>query len=103
MLNGVGKLPLNGPVTPYAIAGLGMSFLSMSDPTITYNGQDVTALAGVGKAPSESDFAIDFGAGAEFKIAKSVGLFLDFRYVLIFTKTENTSFIPITVGASFYI
>lgn len=103
MLNGVGKIPLDGPVTPYGVVGLGLGSLSMSDPTITFNGQDITALVGLTKAPSETDFALNFGAGAEFKVAKTVGLFLDFRYFMVFTKDKNTTFFPITVGASFYI
>jgi opacity protein-like surface antigen len=102
MVNGVGKIPLDGPVTPYGVAGLGMHFTSSSDPTVTYNGQDVTALAGFGKGTSESNFGIDFGAGAEVKVTKTVGVFLDFRYILVFSTGENTSFMPITAGATFY-
>lgn len=104
-LNGIGKIPTGSPVTPYALAGLGMHFLSQSDPKLTYQGQDYTNQV-FAKPESRTKFGINFGAGSEFSIAKRVVLGLDFRYVLIFSKDEakqeeNNSHMPITVSATY--
>lgn len=95
---GLGKLPLNGPVTPYGIFGLGLNISSASDVTISYQGQEITRPAG----DSSTNFGIDFGAGAEFKIAKAVSLYGEFKFLLIFTEGSSTSVFPLTVGATFW-
>jgi hypothetical protein len=43
---------------------------------------------------------MNFGAGAEFKLAV-VRLFFEFKYVLVFTDGSSTGLIPLVVGASF--
>jgi opacity protein-like surface antigen len=94
-LEGLGKLPLKGsPVTPYGLFGLGLNISSTSD--LMYKGQ--TALT----SESKTNFGIDFGVGAEFKIAKTVSLFGEFKFLLIFTEGSSTSIFPLTVGATFW-
>jgi len=96
-LNGIGRIPLGkSPVTPYGLAGLGINILSISDPKLTYQGQDVTSQI-FGKPETETKFGINFGAGAEFALA-GFSLYAEVKYVIIFTENENTSHIPITVG-----
>jgi len=98
-LNGIGKVPVGkSTVTPYGLVGLGMHILSISDPKLTYQGQDVTSQV-FNKTETETKFGINFGAGAEFRIA-AVTLFAEVKYVIIFTENENTSHIPITIGVT---
>ena len=96
-LNGLGKIPTKSTVTPYGLVGFGLHLLSVSDPKVTYNGQDVTAQLGMGKTEGETKFGINFGAGAEFAFGKTKA-FIEFKYVLIFTKDKSTSHMPITIG-----
>jgi len=95
-LNGIGKIPTRSIVTPYGLVGLGLHLMSLSDPKVTYNGQEVT-IPGVGKSESQSKFGLNFGAGAEFQFGKIKGFF-EVKYVMIFTEGKNTNHIPITFG-----
>ena len=45
----------------------------------------------------ETKFGLNFGAGAEFKFGQFKA-FIEFKYVLIFTKDESTGHMPITIG-----
>jgi len=98
-LNGIGKIPLRGVVTPYGILGFGINMISLSDPKVTYNGQDVTAQAGLGKSESTTKFGLNFGAGSEFQLGK-IKLFFEIKYAMIFTEGSNTNHLPITVGVT---
>ncbi|HCV42622.1 MAG TPA: hypothetical protein DGH68_03990 [Bacteroidetes bacterium] len=101
-IDGLGKIPIQGsPITPYGLVGLGLNFLSASDGTITYQGTAQPQLTI--KGDSSTKFGLDFGAGSEFRVASKVKLFLEFKYVLIFTENESTSYMPIVVGGSFGI
>ncbi|MDH4070765.1 MAG: porin family protein [Ignavibacteria bacterium] len=97
-LDGKGKIPLGGTVTPYGLLGLGMNFTSTSTLEGTANGQAVSGAA----VESSSDFGINFGAGADFAIGV-INLFGEVRYVLIFSSGESSGHIPIVVGATFGI
>ncbi len=78
---------------------MGLHFSSSSDVIVKYQGQDITAVkAGDGS----TNFGIDFGVGADFKIAKTVSLFGEFKFLLIFTEGSSTSVFPLTVGATFW-
>jgi len=93
-LDGIGRLPLSGPVTPYAMAGLGINFLSIGDIDVSVPGQGSTS---VEVAESETDFGLNFGAGAEFRLA-ALSIYVEVKYVLIFTEDNSTSHIPIMIG-----
>lgn len=99
-INGLGKIPLRGIVTPYGILGFGLNMMSASDPTFTYQGKDVTQQIGLGKTESSAKFGLNFGAGAEFQIAK-IKLFFEVKYCIIFTEGKNTSHLPLTFGVTF--
>ncbi|MGB2960113.1 MAG: outer membrane beta-barrel protein [Bacteroidota bacterium] len=92
-LDGIGRLPMGGPVTPYALAGLGFNFMSVSDIEVN----DPTAGSGKVETDSETEFGLNFGAGAEFRLA-ALTIYLEVKYVLIFTETNSTSHIPIMIG-----
>jgi hypothetical protein len=49
---------------------------------------------------SETKFGLNFGAGAEFAVS-AVVLYLELKYAMVFTSPENSSHIPIVVGATF--
>ena len=106
--SGIGKLPLGGNVTPYATVGIGFGSVSTSDLKVTTAG-------GGGTVPvdSESGFSLLFGAGAEFAVTKTVTIYGEVKYVLIFTSEETdpqtgqksggtTSHLPIMFGATFW-
>lgn len=96
-LNGIGKLPTASALTPYGILGLGLHILSISDGTASAQGQSATIQTGVA---SQTKFGLNFGAGSEFAVGK-VKLFLEVKYVMIFTDDKNTSHVPVTVGVTF--
>ena len=101
-VNGLGKIPIQGaPITPYGLVGFGLNFLSASDGTVTYQGT-AQPQAGI-KGDSSTKFGLNFGAGSEFRVASKVKLLLEFKYVIVFTDNESTSYFPIVVGASFGI
>lgn len=97
-IEGLGKLPLGGPVTPYGIFGMGLQISSNSEITVTYQGQEYK----FGTSDSKTNFGIDFGVGADFKIAKTVSMFGEFKFLLIFTEGSSTSIFPLTVGVTFW-
>ncbi len=96
-VNGLGKIPTGSMVTPYGVIGFGIHIASASDFKVKYQGQDQNVgLTGLG---SDTNFGINFGAGAEFKLA-AIKLYADFKYVLVFSKGESTGHLPFTVGVS---
>jgi opacity protein-like surface antigen len=108
MASGIGKLPLGGSVTPYAIVGIGYGSISTSN----------LKLAGAGgsaelEVESDSGLSLQFGAGAEFAVSKAVSIFGEVKYALIFgsEKTDQQSgqksggtstHLPISFGATFW-
>jgi Outer membrane protein beta-barrel domain len=100
-LDGLVTLPIQGSrITPYGLAGLGLNFLSASDGTLTYQGV-AQPQATIKASESATKFGINFGAGSQFSLARTISLFIEVKYVLIFTDVANTSYIPIVVGVSF--
>jgi len=108
MASGIGKLPLGGSVTPYATVGLGYGSVSTSDLKITVGG-------GGGTVPidSQSGFSLLFGAGTEFAVSKTVTIYGEIKYVLIFTGEETnpqngqktggtSSHLPIMFGMTYW-
>lgn len=113
-VSALGKLPTGSIVTPYAIVGIGMTFLSFGDLNLTGDGVGVTVTDGQGhnhplipagtvseKVDSQTKFGIQFGAGSELKLSKLIRLFLEVRYNLVFTNDSNSSYFPIMVGVTF--
>jgi hypothetical protein len=100
MVDALGKIPIQGsPLTPYGVFGFGMNFLSASDGVIKYQGVEQPNL-GI-KGDSSTKFGLNFGAGAEFAVSPMVKLFLEFKYLLVFTSGESTGLLPLMVGATF--
>jgi opacity protein-like surface antigen len=108
MASGIGRLPLGGSVTPYAIVGVGYGSISSSD--IKLGGPGGSAELPV---ESSSGFSLQFGAGAEFAVAKTVTIYGEVKYVFIFGSEETdpqtgaksggtSNHLPISFGATFW-
>lgn len=98
-VSGVGKLPLKGGITPYGLVGFGLNFISVSDLVVKVNGQDFTTI----KGDSNTKFGIHFGVGTEYRVAKNIGIFGEFKFNLIFTEGSSTSTFPLMFGANFWL
>jgi opacity protein-like surface antigen len=98
-VTGLGKLPLKGGVTPYGLFGFGLNMISVSDLVVKVNGQDYTQL----KGDSSTKFGIHFGVGTEYRVAKNIGIFGEFKFMLIFTEGSSTTVMPLSFGANFWL
>ena len=100
-LEALGKIPTNSIVTPYALFGLGIHNISLSDlsgsdkagRTATITSDDIAFNGG-------TKFGLDFGLGFEFRVSRSVSLTTEFKYVLVFTENNTNAAMPITIGAN---
>jgi opacity protein-like surface antigen len=98
---------------PFVLGGLGYSSLSFSTLVVTSDGNSSNS-----DLASLSDFSINFGIGAEYAVTPKVSIFMDARYVMIFSSNDNLqlnvntrqgtmvqgdnlSYIPIRLGVSF--
>jgi len=75
------KIPISGPVTPYIFAGPNFVFISSANDLTEPKGQASTE-TDLKDYTSSFNFALDFGAGAGFKIAPLTVIMLDIRYSL---------------------
>ena len=103
-MQAIGKIPTQSSVTPYALFGVGIHSLTLSD----LNGSSPTY--GSGTITSDqinfdggTKFGLDFGFGVEYAASRQVALTMEFRYVLVFTKNQNNGAMPITIGANFHL
>jgi len=103
-MQAIGKIPTPSSVTPYALFGIGIHSLTLSD----LNGTSPTY--GSGTITSDqvnfdggTKFGLDFGFGIEYAASRQVSLMAEFRYVLVFTKIQNNGAMPITIGANFHL
>jgi opacity protein-like surface antigen len=98
---------------PFVLGGLGYSSLSFSTLVVTEDGNSSNS-----DLSSLSNFSINFGIGAEYAVSPKVSIFMDVRYVVIFSSNDNLqlkvdtrsgtmvqgdnlSYIPIRLGVSF--
>jgi opacity protein-like surface antigen len=101
-INGIGKIPTGSNVTPYGILGAGVHILNLSNHKVEYQGlgditQDLINVGVISQPTGETKFGMNFGAGIEFKLG-NLKVFVEGKYVMIFTKDEKTGIIPVTVG-----
>jgi hypothetical protein len=59
--------------------------------------QELINLGIISQPKGETKFGMNFGAGVEFKLG-SLKMFVEGKYVMIFTEGEKTGIIPVTVG-----
>jgi opacity protein-like surface antigen len=103
-LNGIGKIPTKSVVTPYALLGVGLHIVSASDMSVSYTGlgditKDLVEGDIVSQPESKARFGLNFGAGSEFSLG-GAKLYIEVRYVMIFTPDKKTNHIPITIGVT---
>lgn len=98
-VSGVGKLPLKGGFTPYGLIGFGLNFIGASDLVVRVNGQDYPQI----KGDSSTKFGLNFGVGGEYRVAKNIGIFGEFKVALIFTEGSSTTVLPLAFGANFWL
>ncbi|MEE9443468.1 MAG: outer membrane beta-barrel protein [candidate division Zixibacteria bacterium] len=84
-------------MAPFIVLGLGMASTSFSDVTVSLGGMGIT----VPVDASETNFALNFGAGFNYMFSPSTGLFVDGRYCIILTEDESVSYLPIRAGLKF--
>jgi len=98
-----GKLNLGAPVVPvkpYAIGGLGIASVKISEFTSTDSSLQASLNSGTGESQSKVYF--NFGGGVEFNLGPKTSWFVQARYVSISTDGSATSFIPLTLGLKFF-
>jgi opacity protein-like surface antigen len=101
-LEAIGKIPTKSLVTPYALFGLGIHTISLSDLSGSdKSGRTATLTADDIKFDGGTKFGLDFGLGFEFRLNRAVSLTTEFKYVLVFTANNSNAAMPITVGANF--
>jgi opacity protein-like surface antigen len=93
--NGKFSLP-QAQVSPYAIVGIGVATLSITDITATIQGAPATIVTGFS---NQTKFMLNAGAGIDFPLG-NVALFLEVRYTWIFTDEQST-YLPVTIGVTF--
>jgi len=103
---------LRGMVRPYAFVGPNIGFNLSATSTIAGVGPGVDGDTDIKANTSSTNFALDFGGGAEVKVAPMISLVGDIRYSLGLsninstpgvTQTSETRGFQILVGASFHI
>jgi opacity protein-like surface antigen len=99
-INGLGKLPTNSNIVPYGLFGVGIHSISLSDITGNAYGEEGTLTADDLGFKEGTKFGLNFGFGTEFHM-KSMVLFVQAGYTLVFTEDETNGGIPIVVGVTF--
>jgi len=102
-MEAIGKIPTRSAVTPYALFGVGIHSLSLSDLSGSdVNGRTATATADDVKFDGGTKLGLDFGFGGEYRVNRGLSLTVEFRYVLVFTQNNTNAAMPVTVGANFH-
>jgi len=87
-----------GNLKPYLVAGGGFDSVSTEEKTyISEYGFEII----VEPPESTTDALANFGAGLIYSVSHSVGIRLDVRYVLIFSKPESVKSLNAVLGLSF--
>ena len=72
---------MKGVIRPYAFVGPNIGFVLSSTLTYAITGQTIPD-QDLKSQTSSTDFAIDFGGGAEYNVTPKIGITLDVRYSL---------------------
>ena len=101
-VNGIGRVQTQSPVTPYGLFGLGIHSISLSDiEGSTTTGQQGTLTEDDVNFKGGTKFGLNFAIGSDFRVARSVTLFVQVGYTLVFTEDESNGAIPILLGFTF--
>jgi hypothetical protein len=88
-----------GTFSPYVIAAGGVSRRSTGEATITATLLGFTDSETI-EGDSETVAAVSFGGGLDFKVADTIGLFVEGRYQIAFTEEESTKYTTARAGLS---
>ena len=89
-----------GEIKPYVFAGPELGFTMKSEQTVGTTTTDIKSNT------ASTNFSLDFGGGAEYKLNPSTGLFADLRYSLGLSNLNNVSGSATTVkttGIQFFV
>jgi len=101
-VNGIGRVQTRSSVTPYGLLGLGIHSISLSDiEGSTTTGQQGTLTEDDVNFKGGTKFGLNFAIGSDFRIARSVTLFIQVGYTIVFTEDESNGAIPILAGVTF--
>jgi hypothetical protein len=86
----------------YAVGGAGLSYLRNFDRFQTTTGTTVgESRTGTFNPEDATRFAANAGGGLSWGVG-NVSLFVEGRWVRVFTQDRNTDFVPVTVGLTFH-
>ncbi|MEE9553797.1 MAG: outer membrane beta-barrel protein [candidate division Zixibacteria bacterium] len=84
---------------PYLVFNIGGINLTGSDIYVSYAGNTFLLAEWVG---NETAMAVALGAGLEVYLSPKISLFADAKFSLAYTDEENTKYLPVRIGLSFY-
>lgn len=90
LANGVYQFGSSASARPYIIGGIG-----------AFNVKGTASAGGITVTGSETKFAAAGGLGVAFPVGSDSKIFLEGRFVNVFTSNSSTNFIPVTVGITF--
>jgi hypothetical protein len=104
MLDAKLRLPFgqtSAPASFYVIGGGGVHhFRKFRNPGLFTSGTNVTTITSTATPRSVTELGLNAGAGLSFNVA-GAGLFLESRYVSVFTEGTRTNMLPIVLGVTF--
>lgn len=80
---------MQGPVRPFAFAGPNLGIVMSATSKLEGTGND--SETDIKSTTSSTNFGIDFGGGAEFRVASQVAITGDVRYSLGLSNLDNTT------------
>jgi len=103
-MEALGKIPTKSIVTPYALFGVGIHSINLSDLSGSDRlGRSTTVTSDDIKFNGGTRLGLDFGFGLEYRLNRMVSLSTEFKYVLVFTENNTSAAMPITIGANFHL
>lgn len=86
-------------ISPYVIGAGGVSHRRTGEATITVT---ILGFSETDTLPSDSETvaAVSFGGGLDFKVADTLGLFVEGRYHIAFTEEQSTKYTTVRAGLS---
>ena len=104
MLDAKLRLPFgaaDAPVSFYVLGGGGVHhFRTFANPSLLAGGTTGTTTSPASSRSSVTELGLNGGAGLAFNVA-GANLFLESRYVTVFTERERTNMLPIVLGVTF--
>jgi len=80
---------------PYLTVGVGMSNVKFTDVTFTGGDESLTLPVG---SYSETDFALNGGAGVNYMFSPKFGAWVEGRYTVVMTEGDSIQYIPVRAG-----